>query len=241
MQQRLGPRRPVAVGPDESTSCNTGDGAGRHPAARRTRPATATSTPPRNVLAYTAALTRAPASTSGSAAAFTGLRTAGGRVVGVRHPRRADRHRARSCSPAGPTLAAVGGRRARRIPAGRRPAPGRGHRSRIPTSTRTAADGLRRRRPESTGGPEERRPAVGDEQPRRAAGRGDRVRRAYYQKVRAPDRRAASRRPRGSACARTWAATIDYTPDHLPILGPLLTDDGPVDGHRGGQPPAATA
>ena len=27
-----------------------------------------------------------------------------------------------------------------------------------------------------------------------------------------------------------WAATIDYTPDHLPILGPLLTDDGPVEG-----------
>ena len=29
---------------------------------------------------------------------------------------------------------------------------------------------------------------------------------------------------------RSWAATIDFTPDHLPILGPLLTADGPVDG-----------
>ena len=29
---------------------------------------------------------------------------------------------------------------------------------------------------------------------------------------------------------RSWAATIDYTPDHLPILGPLFTDDGPVQG-----------
>ena len=29
---------------------------------------------------------------------------------------------------------------------------------------------------------------------------------------------------------RSWAATIDYTPDHLPILGPLLTDDGLVEG-----------
>jgi sarcosine oxidase subunit beta len=29
---------------------------------------------------------------------------------------------------------------------------------------------------------------------------------------------------------RAWAATIDYTPDHLPILGPLLTDAGPVEG-----------
>ncbi len=34
----------------------------------------------------------------------------------------------------------------------------------------------------------------------------------------------------GLGLRRTWAATIDYTPDHLPILGPLLTDDGPVDG-----------
>ena len=35
---------------------------------------------------------------------------------------------------------------------------------------------------------------------------------------------------RGLGLRRTWAATIDYTPDHLPILGPLLTDDGPVEG-----------
>jgi sarcosine oxidase subunit beta len=35
---------------------------------------------------------------------------------------------------------------------------------------------------------------------------------------------------RGLGLRRAWAATIDYTPDHLPILGPLLTDDGPVEG-----------
>ncbi len=29
---------------------------------------------------------------------------------------------------------------------------------------------------------------------------------------------------------RAWAATIDFTPDHLPILGPLLNDAGPVTG-----------
>ena len=30
---------------------------------------------------------------------------------------------------------------------------------------------------------------------------------------------------------RIWAATIDYTPDHLPILGPALDRDGaPIDG-----------
>jgi sarcosine oxidase subunit beta len=31
---------------------------------------------------------------------------------------------------------------------------------------------------------------------------------------------------RGLALRRIWAATIDYTPDHLPILGPGLDADG---------------
>ncbi len=31
---------------------------------------------------------------------------------------------------------------------------------------------------------------------------------------------------------RAWAATIDFTPDHLPILGPLLLGDGPAEGRR---------
>jgi sarcosine oxidase subunit beta len=34
----------------------------------------------------------------------------------------------------------------------------------------------------------------------------------------------------GLGLRRAWAATIDFTPDHLPILGPLLTADGPVSG-----------
>jgi len=34
----------------------------------------------------------------------------------------------------------------------------------------------------------------------------------------------------GLGLRRTWAATIDYTSDHTPILGPLITDDGPVAG-----------
>ena len=35
----------------------------------------------------------------------------------------------------------------------------------------------------------------------------------------------------GLGLRRTWAATIDFTPDHLPILGPLLTGAaGPVAG-----------
>jgi sarcosine oxidase subunit beta len=34
----------------------------------------------------------------------------------------------------------------------------------------------------------------------------------------------------GLALRRVWAATIDYTPDHLPILGPALGPDGPLAG-----------
>jgi sarcosine oxidase subunit beta len=35
----------------------------------------------------------------------------------------------------------------------------------------------------------------------------------------------------GLGLRRLWAATIDYTPDHLPILGPALAQDGePIGG-----------
>ena len=38
----------------------------------------------------------------------------------------------------------------------------------------------------------------------------------------------------GLGLRRVWAATIDYTPDHLPIIGPALGPDGPLRrGHRG--------
>lgn len=33
---------------------------------------------------------------------------------------------------------------------------------------------------------------------------------------------------RGLGIRKAWAATIDYTPDHLPILGPLITTEGDV-------------
>jgi sarcosine oxidase subunit beta len=31
---------------------------------------------------------------------------------------------------------------------------------------------------------------------------------------------------KGLGQRKTWAATIEYTPDHLPILGPVVTTDG---------------
>ena len=64
-----------------------------------------------------------------------------------------------------------------------------------------------------------------DEQP----GRAREVDWEYYELMRA---RVAMLYPEtaGLGLRRSWAATIDYTPDHLPILGPLLRDDGPVTG-----------
>jgi len=35
---------------------------------------------------------------------------------------------------------------------------------------------------------------------------------------------------KGLGLRRIWAATIDYTPDHLPIIGPALRPDGPLAG-----------
>jgi len=35
---------------------------------------------------------------------------------------------------------------------------------------------------------------------------------------------------KGLGLRRIWAATIDYTPDHLPIIGPAVGRDGPLAG-----------
>ena len=52
---------------------------------------------------------------------------------------------------------------------------------------------------------------------------------AYYDTVRG---RVAELLPATAdlGLRRAWAATIDYTPDHLPILGPLIADGEPVAG-----------
>jgi sarcosine oxidase subunit beta len=34
----------------------------------------------------------------------------------------------------------------------------------------------------------------------------------------------------GLGLRKVWAATIDYTPDHFPIIGPVLSGGGPVGG-----------
>ncbi|HEV7421013.1 MAG TPA: FAD-binding oxidoreductase [Mycobacterium sp.] len=182
---------------------------------------------PRNVLAYTAALTAHGVDVR-ERCAFTGLRTGGGRVVGVdtsAGPIDTDR----VVLTGGPQLADVGGRAGGRIPAG-------GTRHQVVVTAKPpnlnvydlpmvfdVTSGIYWRPGEAGGllwgmsNPDE---------PPGAAVEFDTV---YYGKAR--DRiEHLFPAVAGLGLRRSWAATIDYTPDHLPILGPLLTDDGPIDG-----------
>jgi glycine/D-amino acid oxidase-like deaminating enzyme len=53
---------------------------------------------------------------------------------------------------------------------------------------------------------------------------------AYYDRIRARLRMLVPA-TEGLGLRRIWAATIDYTPDHLPIVGPALgADGGPIEG-----------
>jgi sarcosine oxidase, subunit beta len=182
---------------------------------------------PRNVLAYTAALT-AHGVDIRERCRFTGLRTAGGRVVGV-DTSDGPIDTEHVVLTGGPKLAKVGAAAGARIPAG-------GSRHQVVVTAPVSAFDVHEVpmvfditsgiywRPGEAGGllwgmsnPEE---------PPGVAADFDEI---YYQKARD---RIEELLPgvKGLGLRRTWAATIDYTPDHLPILGPLLTDDGPVDG-----------
>ena len=141
-----------------------------------------------------------------------------------RDERRADRHGPR---PAHGRPVAAG-----RRPDGRRPDPGRrgaphgrrcSSRTRrstssgcrwCSTSARGCTGGSRRAASCSAGATRTRRPARRD----RSTGRC----------TRRPGRGSAAFVPitRDLGLRKIWAATIDYTPDHLPILGPALTPDG---------------
>jgi glycine/D-amino acid oxidase-like deaminating enzyme len=181
---------------------------------------------PRNVLAYTAALTAAGVDVR-ERCSFTGLHTAGGRVVGV------DTSAGRIDSECvvltgGPRLAEVGAIAGTRIPAG-----GTRHQvvvtAPLPLDVRKlpmvfdVTSGIYWRPGESGG------LLWGMSNPDEAPGVAIDFDTVYYRKARD---RIEELLPavRGLGLRRTWAATIDYTPDHLPILGPLLTDDGPVHG-----------
>ena len=182
---------------------------------------------PRNVLAYTAALAAHRVDVK-ERCRFTGLRTSGGRVVGVDTsdgPIDTDH----VVLTGGPKLGKVGATAGGRIPAG-----GSRHQV-VVTAPVTAFDvhevpmvfdvtsGIYWR-PGEAGGL-----LWGMSNPDEAPGVATDFDETYYQKARD---RIEELLPgvRGLGLRRTWAATIDYTPDHLPILGPLLTDDGPVEG-----------
>jgi sarcosine oxidase subunit beta len=183
-------------------------------------------TPPRNVTAYTVALAISGVRVY-EHVRFTGLVMAGDRAAGVET----------SAGPVtaplvvltgGPKLAEVGALAGIRIPAGGvrhqvaviephpdlRPA-------RVPMVFDLAA-GLYWR-------PEEGGLLFGMSNPDEQPGEAGSVDEAYLARMR---ERLATLVPvtAGLGLRKTWAATIDYTPDHLPIIGPALGPHGTLAG-----------
>jgi sarcosine oxidase subunit beta len=182
---------------------------------------------PRNVLAYTAALTATGVDVR-ERCAFTGLRTKGGRVVGV-DTSDGPIDTEHVVLTGGPKLGKVGAAAGGRIPAG-------GSRHQVVVTAPVSAFDVHEVpmvfdissgiywRPGEAGGL-----LWGMSNPDEPAGVASDFDDIYYQKARD---RIEELLPgvKGLGLRRLWAATIDYTPDHLPILGPLLTDEGPVAG-----------
>ncbi|HEY7359732.1 MAG TPA: FAD-binding oxidoreductase [Streptosporangiaceae bacterium] len=183
-------------------------------------------TPPRNVTAYAVALALSGVRVC-EQVRFTGLVMAGGRVAGVETPA------GRISAPlvvltGGPKLAEVGALAGIRIPAG-----GARHQvavtephpdlrpDRVPMVFDLLA-GLYWR-------PEEGGLLFGMSNPDEQPGENVSVDEAYLARMR---ERLTALVPvtAGLGLRRTWAATIDYTPDHLPIIGPALGPDGPLAG-----------
>jgi glycine/D-amino acid oxidase-like deaminating enzyme len=183
-------------------------------------------TPPRNVTAYAVAL-----AVSGAVViehtAFTGLISRGDRTIGV------ETSRGRIDSPlvvltGGPELAEVGSLAGVKIPAGgvrhqvavTEPHPDLSP-SRLPMVFDLSA-GLYWR-------PEEKGLLFGMSNPEERPGPATEVDEEYLAHMRG---RLAELVPvtRGLGLRRVWAATIDYTPDHLPIIGPGLINGEPLNG-----------
>jgi sarcosine oxidase subunit beta len=183
-------------------------------------------TPPRNVTAYAVALAISGVRVC-EQVRFTGLLMMGGRPAGV------ETSTGQIYAPlvvltGGPKLAEVGALAGIRIPAG-----GVRHQiavtephpdlrpDRVPMVF-DLADGLYWR-------PEEGGLLFGMSNPDEPPGHTVSVDEAYLARMR---ERLTTLVPvtAGLGLRRTWAATIDYTPDHLPIIGPALGPDGPLAG-----------
>ena len=183
-------------------------------------------TPPRNVTAYAVALALSGVRVC-EQVRFTGLVTEGGRVAGVETPA------GRISAPlvvltGGPKLAEVGALAGIRIPAGgvrHQVAVTEPHPDLRPARVPMVFDllaGLYWR-------PEEGGLLFGMSNPDEQPGENVSVDEAYLARMR---ERLATLVPvtAGLGLRRTWAATIDYTPDHLPIIGPALGPEGPLAG-----------
>jgi sarcosine oxidase subunit beta len=182
--------------------------------------------PPRNVLAYTAALVGAGVRLA-ERVVFTGWAVRSGRVVGVRTSA-GEVATERVVLTGGPTLAAVGRSAGVRIPSGgvrhqvvvTAPHPDLAP-ARLPMVF-DVASGIYWR-------PEEGGALWGMSNPDERPGEACEFDWAYYERMRDRMKRLLPATD-GLGLRKAWAATIDYTPDHLPILGPALTPDGPVQG-----------
>ena len=183
-------------------------------------------TPPRNVTAYAVALALSGVRVC-EQVRFTGLVMEGGRVTGVDTPA------GRISAPlvvltGGPKLAEVGALAGIRIPAGgvrHQVAVTEPHPDLRPARVPMVFDllaGLYWR-------PEEGGLLFGMSNPDEQPGENVSVDEAYLARMR---ERLATLVPvtAGLGLRRTWAATIDYTPDHLPIIGPALGPGGPLAG-----------
>jgi sarcosine oxidase, subunit beta len=182
--------------------------------------------PPRNVTAYTVALARGGV-TVAERVSFAGLDLARGRVTGVRTSRGVIAT-GLVVLAGGPKLAEVGRLAGIPIPAGgarHQVAVTEQHPALDPASVPMVFDvaaGLYWR-------PEEGGLLFGMSNPDEPPGENRSLDTGYLATMR---ERLARLVPvtAGLGLRRAWAATIDFTPDHLPIIGPGLGADGPMGG-----------
>jgi sarcosine oxidase subunit beta len=182
--------------------------------------------PPRNVQAYLAACVRSGV-TIVERTAFAGLVESGGKVTGVRTPA-GDISAESVVLTGGPSLAAIGDLVGAQIWAG-------GARHQV-VVTEPHADLAPERVPmvfDVGSGiywrPEEGGLLWGMSNPDEAPGEATEFDETYFARMRT---RMAELVPITASLGlrKRWAATIEYTPDHLPIIGPLVRPAGVVGG-----------
>ena len=180
--------------------------------------------PPRNVRAYSLAMQRAKVDLR-ERTPFTGLKLSRGRVVGVT-TEDGTIATERVLLTGGPTLRAVGRLAGLRIPAG-------GARHQVVVTEPHDAFAVPRQPMVFDLGAglywrlEEGGLLFGMSNPNETPGPARTIDWPYLRRM---QRRLNRLVPatRGLGFRKAWAATIDYTPDHLPILGPAITPRGDV-------------